>query len=149
MMKILVIHGPNLNLLGTRQAEHYGNTTLKDIDHALQHTSEQHSISITCLQSNHEGEIIDTLHSSVNQYDYLIINPAAFTHTSIAIVDAILAIELPFIEVHISNIANRESFRKHSFFSPSAIGTISGLGAHGYQLALQAIIHQHNQRNTV
>ena len=148
-MKILVIHGPNLNLLGTRQVDHYGHTTLQDIDHALKHTSAKHDISIRCLQSNHEGEIIDTLHNSAKQYDYLIINPAAFTHTSIAILDAILAIELPFVEVHISNIANREPFRKHSFFSSSAMGTISGFGAHGYQLALQAIIHQHNQRNTV
>jgi 3-dehydroquinate dehydratase-2 len=139
---ILVLHGPNLNLLGTREPAHYGNQTLADIDAALQQQAGQAAIALECRQSNSEGELIDLIHQAgANQVAFIIINPAAYTHTSIAMRDALAAVKIPFVEVHLSNIYAREAFRQHSYFSDLAIGVISGLGAKGYGLALDFALH--------
>ncbi len=141
MAKILVIHGPNLNLLGTREPDHYGSTTLSQIDDQLADTASQSGHSLGSVQSNAEHELVDAVQkANTDGTDFIIINPAAFTHTSVALRDAIAAVAIPFIEVHLSNVHAREEFRQHSFFSDLAMGVISGLGAIGYQLALQAII---------
>lgn len=143
MRNVLVIHGPNLNLLGTREPGHYGLATLADINQQLSDKGSQHSINIQTFQSNHEGEIVDKIHLAANdELDSIIINPAAFTHTSVAIRDALLATKISFIEVHLSNVHAREEFRKKSFFSDIAQGVISGFGAHSYLLALDAIINK-------
>lgn len=139
MAKILVLNGPNLNLLGTREPEVYGKQTLADIEARLQQMGADRGYSIECLQSNAEGELIDRAHKAkTDGTRFIIINPAAFTHTSIALRDALLGISIPFIEVHLSNVHAREPFRHHSYFSDVAVGTIVGLGAQGYELALQA-----------
>jgi 3-dehydroquinate dehydratase-2 len=135
MATILVLHGPNLNLLGSREPELYGRDTLQNINAKLTASASQLGHTLTATQSNHEGALIDRLHESRD--DFLIINPAGLTHTSIALRDALLAIAKPFVEVHLSNIHRRESFRHHSYFSDIAIGTITGLGPDGYLLALQ------------
>lgn len=141
MKKILVLHGPNLNLLGLREPSVYGLDSLKQINEQLEKRARAADFTLTAMQSNSESELIDAIHQAyTEQVDYLIINPAAFTHTSIALRDAVLAVQIPFIEVHISNIYARESFRQHSWFSDIAAGVISGLGTNGYLLALQAII---------
>ncbi|WP_281646106.1 type II 3-dehydroquinate dehydratase [Parendozoicomonas sp. Alg238-R29] len=141
MASILVLHGPNLNLLGTREPGVYGSTTLNDINQTLTEQAQLAGHHIQCLQSNAEYELIERVHDTANQgIDFLIINPAAFTHTSVALRDAILGVSLPFIEVHISNVHSREPFRHHSYFSDVAIGVICGLGAAGYEYALQAAI---------
>ncbi|MBN1377761.1 MAG: type II 3-dehydroquinate dehydratase [Gammaproteobacteria bacterium] len=143
MAKILVLHGPNLNLLGTREPEQYGTTTLDQINADLITTAKQHGHSIDCLQSNAEHELVDKIQAGKKTgVEYIIINPAAFTHTSVAIRDALAATDIPFIEVHLSNIHARETFRQHSYFSELAEGVISGLGAYGYQLALLAIVQK-------
>lgn len=143
MKKILVLHGPNLNLLGSREPEVYGSTTLKDINSSLIKEAEKAGMELNCLQSNSEAELIQFIHDAKNTaIDYIIFNPAAFTHTSIALRDALSAVEIPFIEVHLSNIFTREVFRQHSYFSDIAKGIISGLGAQGYLLALYAIIDE-------
>ena len=135
--KILVLHGPNLNLLGLREPEIYGYTRLADINNELENISQKSQIMLEYYQSNSEADLIGKTQSCFNQnYDFLIINPAAFTHTSIAWRDALLAIKKPFIEVHLSNIFAREEFRHKSFFSDIAIGVISGLGTKSYRLAL-------------
>ncbi|WED44619.1 type II 3-dehydroquinate dehydratase [Legionella cardiaca] len=145
MKKILVLHGPNLNRLGLREPNVYGSMTLKELDVLLNQEAKTAGISLTSKQSNNEAELIEMIHQAADdKMDYLIINPAAFTHTSIALRDALLAGNLPFIEVHISNIYARESFRHHSYFSDIAKGVISGLGVKGYSLALQAIINELN-----
>ena len=142
---ILVLHGPNLNLLGVREPEHYGNLTLADIDQHLSELAKKSSIALEAFQSNAEAEIVAKIQSlAVNKVDFIIINPAAFTHTSIAIRDAISAVKIPFIEVHLSNVFARESFRHHSYFSDIAVGVISGLGAEGYNAALRYAISQLN-----
>ena len=143
---ILVVHGPNLNLLGTREPEHYGSLTLADIDQKLSDLAKIDHVHLETFQSNSEVEIITKIQSlAVNKVDFIIINPAAFTHTSIVIRDAISAVKIPFIEVHLSNVFARESFRHHSYFSDIAIGIISGLGAEGYYSALRyAINHLKN-----
>jgi 3-dehydroquinate dehydratase-2 len=142
MHTILVIHGPNLNLLGIREPSVYGKTRLEDINNAVFVQAQAFNISITCVQFNAEHEIISRLHHTIHeQTDLIILNPAAFTHTSIAIRDALLAIQVPFIEVHLSNVHKREPFRHHSYFSDIAIGTIGGFGAHSYVLALHAAHH--------
>jgi 3-dehydroquinate dehydratase-2 len=143
---ILVVHGPNLNLLGTREPEHYGSLSLADIDQQLLHLAKVENVHLETFQSNSEVEIITKIQSlAVNKVDFIIINPAAFTHTSIVIRDAISAVKIPFIEVHLSNVFARESFRHHSYFSDIAIGVISGLGAEGYYSALRyAINHLKN-----
>ena len=139
---ILVVHGPNLNLLGTREPEHYGNLTFADIDQQLSDLGKVENVRLETFQSNSEVEIITKIQSlAVNKVDFIIINPAAFTHTSIVIRDAISAVKIPFIEVHLSNVFARESFRHHSYFSDIAIGVISGLGAEGYYSALRYAIN--------
>ncbi len=143
---VLVLHGPNLNLLGLREPEHYGSLTLADIDSNLQALAKQANIALETYQSNAEAEIVAKIQSlAINKVDFIIINPAAFTHTSISIRDAISAVNIPFIEVHLSNIYARESFRHHSYFSDIAIGVISGLGAEGYNAALNFAVNQLNK----
>jgi 3-dehydroquinate dehydratase II len=136
MHKFLVLNGPNLNLLGAREPELYGKTTLNDINNNLNKLAELNQIEIECFQSNSEGELINKTQTALNNFDFMIINPAGLTHTSIAWRDAILATGKPFIEVHLSNIYSRETFRHNSYFSDIAIGVISGLGAHSYELAI-------------
>lgn len=139
MAQITVLNGPNLNLLGSREPGHYGNKTLADIQQTLEIQAANLQHQLNFHQNNAEHEIIELIHQAYQQHvDFIIINPAAFTHTSIAIRDALLATQIPFIEVHLSNVHAREPFRKHSYFSDIAKGVICGLGAIGYQLALQA-----------
>jgi 3-dehydroquinate dehydratase-2 len=136
--RILVLHGPNLNLLGQREPHIYGATTLADIDRALLALGAELGLDVVTFQSNHEGALIDRLHAARGDGTrFVIINPAAYTHTSVALRDAIAATDLPFIEVHLSNVYRREAFRHHSYFSDLALAVISGCGAHGYQLALR------------
>ena len=143
MKKILILHGPNLNLLGLREPSVYGATSLAALNEQLQKHANMADIVLTAKQSNSESELINTIHqASEDKINYLIINPAAYTHTSIAMRDALLAVQIPFIEVHISNVYAREPFRHHSYFSDIAEGVISGLGTNGYLLALQAIIER-------
>ena len=137
MNRILVIHGPNLNLLGLREPEIYGAQTLTNINDHLQQLAKENDLTLNCYQSNHEGEIVDTIHQARGQYDAIIINPAAFTHTSVAIRDALAGVAIPFVEVHLSNVHQREAFRHHSYFSDLAVGVICGLGAYGYEAALR------------
>jgi 3-dehydroquinate dehydratase II len=142
---ILVIHGPNLNLLGVREPEHYGHTTLASINENLSSTAQTAGILLETYQSNAEADIVAKIQSyAIDKIDFIIINPAAFTHTSIAIRDAISAVSIPFVEVHLSNVFSRESFRHHSYFSDIAVGVISGLGADGYDAALRFAINQLN-----
>jgi len=136
--KILVLHGPNLNLLGTREPKIYGSETLEDINHRLARLAQAYDIAVECFQSNHEGALIERVHAAKAQrISYIIINPGAYTHTSIALRDALAGVGIPFLEVHVSNIYAREPFRAHSYFSDIAVGTICGLGSRGYDLALQ------------
>jgi len=142
MAKILVLHGPNLNLLGTREPKHYGSTRLVDIDARLKALSAEAGHHLASMQSNAEHELVDRIHMAKEDgVAYIIINPAAFTHTSVAIRDALSAVEIPFIEVHLSNVHAREEFRQHSYLSDLASGVISGLGPIGYELALHAVKH--------
>lgn len=143
MSTILVLHGPNLNMLGTREPEVYGYETLADIDERLHRKAAEAGHHLLHLQSNAEYELIERLHEArAEGVDFIIINPAAFTHTSVALRDAILASGIPFIEVHLSNVHAREPFRHHSYFSDIAEGVICGLGSHGYDLALQAALQR-------
>jgi 3-dehydroquinate dehydratase-2 len=139
MASILVMNGPNLNLLGSREPEVYGKLTLDDINARLLQMGKDAGHHIQFLQSNAEYELIERIHAArVEGIDFIIINPAAFTHTSIALRDALLGVAIPFIEVHLSNVHARESFRQHSYMADIAVGSIVGLGAQGYELALQA-----------
>ncbi|MES2606078.1 MAG: type II 3-dehydroquinate dehydratase [Pseudomonadota bacterium] len=139
MAKILVLNGPNLNLLGTREPEVYGKLTLADIETRLKKLAADSGHNLEVMQSNAEATLIDRIHQAkADGVKFILINPAAFTHTSVALRDALLAVSIPFIEVHLSNVHARESFRHHSYFSDVAVGTIVGLGAQGYELALQA-----------
>ncbi len=139
MAKILVLHGPNLNLLGMREPEVYGTTTLKEIDEQIKLFAETAGHKLVSFQSNAEHELIDRIQSAkTKNIDFIIINPGAFTHTSIAIRDAFLSVSIPFIEVHLSNVFAREEFRKHSYLSDIAVAVVSGMGAFGYEVALQA-----------
>ncbi len=141
MATILVLHGPNLNLLGTREPEIYGNTTLDDINNTLSAACLDKGHHLQALQSNAEYELIDRIHDARTEgIDFIIINPAGFTHSSVALRDALIAVDIPFIECHLSNVHSRESFRQHSYFSDIAQGVICGLGALGYELALTAAI---------
>lgn len=141
MATILVLHGPNLNLLGTREPEIYGSTTLEDINSKLGAICLDKGHHLQALQSNAEYELIERIHDArVEGIDFIIINPAGFTHSSIALRDALIAVDIPFIECHLSNVHARESFRHHSYFSDIAKGVICGLGALGYELALSAAI---------
>ena len=138
MPKVLVLHGPNLNLLGTREPEIYGRETLEDINQRLARLAQAYGIAVECFQSNHEGALIECVHAALSQqFSYIIINPGGFTHTSVALRDALSAVQIPFIEVHLSNIHAREGFRRQSYFSDIAVGTVCGLGSRGYDLALQ------------
>jgi len=139
MFNILVLHGPNLNLLGKREPTHYGNTTLANINQALTEQAAGHNLMT--FQSNAEYQLIEKIHTAAQEsIDFILINPAAFTHTSVALRDALLAVAIPFIEVHLSNVHSREPFRQHSYFSDIAVGVISGLGAQGYTLACKAAL---------
>ena len=137
-MNVLVLHGPNLNLLGTREPAVYGSTTLADIERDLTQIAKDAGSTLQSLQSNHEGVLIDRVHAArTDGTDFIVINPGAFTHTSVALRDALAGVAIPFVEVHLSNIHRREPFRHHSYFSDLAEGTIVGLGAQGYALALR------------
>ncbi len=143
--RILVIHGPNLNLLGTREPEHYGRLTLADINLGLVKFAENAGVELETFQSNHEGALIERIHAAREQgVRAIIINPAAYTHTSVALRDALAGVAIPFIEVHLSNVHAREAFRQHSYFSDLAIGVICGLGHEGYRLALEYLLNRIN-----
>ncbi len=148
MAQILLLHGANLNLLGTREPTIYGATTLADINAQLSMNAVQEGHTLNYLQSNHEGVLVDRVQAAANDGTaFIIINPAAFTHTSVALRDAILAVKIPFVEVHLSNVYAREAFRHHSYFSDVAIGVICGLGAQGYDFALQYAVKYLNNPN--
>ncbi len=147
MPDLLVINGPNLNLLGSREPEHYGRDTLDSINTRLVQLAADNNFSLESVQSNAEAELIEQVHQAAKgNVRFIIINPAAFTHTSVALRDALSGVDIPFIEIHLSNVHAREAFREHSYFSDIAAGVISGLGALGYELALQAAISQLNQK---
>lgn len=140
---MLVLHGPNLNLLGTREPQTYGHTTLADIDAALAARAGEAGIGLATFQSNHEGALVDRIQAARDEgVDFIIINPAAYTHTSVAMRDALAAVAIPFVEVHLSNVHRREAFRHHSYFSDLAAGVICGLGWQGYLLALDYVLRQ-------
>jgi 3-dehydroquinate dehydratase II len=140
---VLVLHGPNLNLLGTREPAIYGHDTLRDIDARLAAQARAAGIRLLTFQSNHEGALVDRVQAARGEsVRYVLINPAAFTHTSVALRDALAAVAIPFIEIHLSNVHAREPFRHHSYFSDKAVGTIVGLGPLGYELALQFVLRQ-------
>lgn len=140
-LRILLLNGPNLNLLGLREPAHYGSNTLDQIVDALSQQATNAGVELKHLQSNREYELIEAIHAAYNQVDFIIINPAAFTHTSVALRDALLGVAIPFIEVHLSNVHAREPFRHHSYLSDKAQGVICGLGAQGYEFALSAAIN--------
>lgn len=137
---ILVIHGPNLNMLGTREPEIYGSTTLEEINASLEAQAKEHGIGIECFQSNHEGTLIDRIQESVSFADGILINPAGLTHTSVALRDALVATGLPVVEVHLSNVFAREEFRHYSHVSEIAVGLVTGFGPTSYRLALDALV---------
>lgn len=139
--RVLVLHGPNLNLLGQREPGIYGSLTLAEINRALEEEGKKLQAKVFPLQSNHEGVLVDAIHEALGQYEGILINPGAYTHTSVALRDAIAAVNLPTVEVHLSNIYRREEFRHHSYIAPVAIGQISGFGAQSYLLGLQALVH--------
>jgi 3-dehydroquinate dehydratase-2 len=139
---VLVLHGPNLNMLGVREPEHYGSNTLADINASLYQRAKSVYLTLSDFQSNSEAALIDRIHAAHGNIDFIIINPAAFTHTSVALRDALSAVAIPYIEVHLSNVFAREPFRHHSYLSDLAVGVISGLGAQGYLLALEYAINQ-------
>ncbi|MBL8012423.1 MAG: type II 3-dehydroquinate dehydratase [Candidatus Omnitrophica bacterium] len=141
MRKILVIHGPNLNLLGQRETEIYGKITLSEINDRLNKLASSQGFQLEILQSNHEGNIVDAIGQSANHFSAILINPAAYTHTSIAIRDALSAVKIPAVEVHLSNIYKREDFRQKSLTAPATHGQITGLGVDSYCLGLQALIN--------
>lgn len=145
MPRILVLHGPNLNLLGTREPEIYGSTTLDDINEMIAERAAEAGIETAFYQSNHEGDLVDAIQQANHKFDFIIFNAAAFTHYSIAIRDSIAAIDVPVIEVHISNIHQREEFRHTSVLAPVAMGQICGLGVESYLAALEAIIYKLNR----
>jgi 3-dehydroquinate dehydratase-2 len=138
-VKILIVNGPNLNLLGIREPDIYGRETLANIEQRCVQKAKALGFEITMRQSNHEGELIDWIHEAVTKWSAIIINPAAYTHTSVAIMDALKLVNCPIVEVHISNIYQRETFRHHSYVSPVATGVICGFGSAGYEVALEAI----------
>jgi 3-dehydroquinate dehydratase-2 len=139
MIPILLLHGPNLNLLGQREPDVYGRVDLDEINRRAIENGAELGLEVRPFQSNHEGVLIDTLHDARDWAKGVAFNPGGYTHTSVALRDAVAAIELPVVEVHLSNIYKRESFRHHSYISPAAVGVIAGLGSHGYLLALQAL----------
>jgi 3-dehydroquinate dehydratase-2 len=144
---ILLLNGPNLNLLGTREPEKYGSTTLTEIVSGLENQALALNTTLSHLQSNAEHALIERIHQARGNTDFILINPAAFTHTSVALRDALLAVEIPFIEIHLSNVHAREPFRHHSYLSDIAVGVICGLGADGYTFALQAAVRRLSKSN--
>lgn len=145
--RILLLNGPNLNMLGTREPEKYGTLTLSQIVSRLTAEAEALNVTLDSLQSNAEYALIDRIHQAKDNIDYILINPAAFTHTSVALRDALLAVSIPFIEIHLSNVHAREPFRHHSYLSDVASGVICGLGADGYSYALQTAVKRLSQSN--
>lgn len=141
----MILHGPNLNLLGQREPGVYGTATLSDINALLEQEANRLQVKLTALQSNHEGVLIDAIHAAIDQQDGIVINPGAYTHTSVALRDAIAAVKVPTVEVHLSNVYQREPFRHHSYIAPVAIGQISGFGVHSYLLGLAAIVRHLQQ----
>ena len=139
-LSILVLHGPNLNLLGTREPEVYGSTTLEGINQSLKEEGNKLQVKVSCLQSNHEGDLVDAIHRAALEHQGIVINAGAYTHTSVAIRDALSGVIIPAVEVHLSNIYRREEFRHHSYIAPVVIGQISGFGSNSYLLGLQALI---------
>ena len=148
MPKVLLINGPNLNLLGSREPEIYGSTTLMEIEKKVASTLRGHEIDCKSFQSNSEGEIIDWLHNN-RRADFLLFNPGALSHTSVGLRDAVLGVEIPFIEIHLSNVHKREEFRHHSYFSDIAIGALSGLGVKGYLLAAEFAVDYIEQKGKI
>lgn len=146
MASILLLNGPNLNLLGTREPGVYGSTTLAEIEQKLAGAAQQMGDSLEAAQSNSEADLVDRIQKAAGKTDFIIFNPGAFTHTSVALRDALLAVAIPFIEIHISNVHAREEFRQHSYFSDIAVGTIIGLGPQGYELALLSA-HEQTQHD--
>ncbi|CAJ0848040.1 type II 3-dehydroquinate dehydratase [Ralstonia flatus] len=144
LRNVLVLHGPNLNLLGTREPEVYGATTLADINAALVERAAARGVTLAHFQSNHEGALVDRIHAAKSEgVEFIIINPAAYTHTSVALRDALAGVVIPYIEVHLSNVHRREPFRHHSYLADQAVGVICGLGWRGYLAALDFAIDQH------
>ncbi len=142
-MRILIINGPNLNMLGIREPEHYGRETYNDLLRKIHTYADEIGVTVTCYQSNHEGNLVDTIQSAYGQYDGIVINPAAYTHTSVAILDALKSVCLPTVEVHISKVEERESFRQISYVREACIDTITGIGTDGYLRALDLLV-EHN-----
>ncbi|MCA1994437.1 MAG: type II 3-dehydroquinate dehydratase [Coleofasciculus sp. S288] len=140
-LSILVLHGPNLNLLGRREPGIYGSVTLDEINRLLEEEGRKRQANVSPIQSNHEGILVDAIHSALGRHQGILINAGAYTHTSVALRDALASVALPVVEVHLSNIYQREAFRHHSFIAPVAIGQISGFGAESYRLGLQALVH--------
>jgi len=133
--RILLLNGPNLNMLGAREPKHYGSISLTSIEEKIQTLATHHNVKVECFQANSEEKLINKIHESFQQVDFILINPAAYTHTSVALRDALLAVSIPFVEIHLSNVHKREPFRHHSYFSDVAEGVICGLGAKGYEFA--------------
>ncbi|AWI76943.1 type II 3-dehydroquinate dehydratase [Parazoarcus communis] len=146
--RILVLHGPNLNLLGSREPDIYGKTTLSDIHAAMESRARADSVLLESFQSNHEGQLIDRVQAAASEgVAFIIINPAAYTHTSVALRDALAAVQIPYVEVHLSNVHAREPFRQHSYFSDRAVGVVCGLGAYGYLAALEFALTRLREHN--
>jgi len=140
-MRILVVNGPNLNLLGTREPEIYGTLTLADLERRLEQAASELEVQLDFFQSNHEGGLIDAIQGAVGRYQGVLLNPGAFTHTSLALRDCLLGVGLPTVEVHLSNLHRREAFRQQSYTAAAAVGVIQGFGALGYELGLKALVH--------
>ncbi len=148
LLSVLVLHGPNLNLLGRREPGIYGSMALDEINHLLEQEGQKLLCQVIALQSNHEGALVDAIHDALGQHQGILINAGAYTHTSVALRDALSAVAIPTVEVHLSNIYRRETFRHHSYIAPVAIGQISGFGAESYRLGLQGLVHHLRKSDT-